>query len=124
MAKWMSCLSQAAMISPKRRRSAFFLSARASAFADQVAQARLAVEPFTVQGITVADQDTFPVLDQLLERFLGPVRINAIEGDPFVDHGPQPVQVVFFEPGGFVDVVAPEAAGDPADVCVYRTNCF
>ena len=52
-------------------------------FADQVAQARLAVDPFTVQGITVAAQYSFPVLDQLFERLLGPVRIDAIEGETF-----------------------------------------
>ena len=120
MANDTSFLNQPAMISAKRRKPGFFLFRQRISLADQMDQTCLALVPFSVKAVTVADQDAVPVLDQLLEGLFRSVRIDAIKGNPFVDHGPQQVQIVFLEPGGFIDVVAPEAPGDPVDVGVNR----
>ena len=82
-----------------------FLSSRQGVgFSDQMGQTGLAVDPFPVQAVTVADQNAVPILDQVFEGLLGAVRVDTIKCHPFVDHGPQPVQIVFLKPGGFVDV--------------------
>ena len=51
-------------------------------------QTRLAINPISVEVISVANQDALPILDQLLKWLLGARRIDAIEVDLIVDHGP------------------------------------
>ena len=86
-------------------------------------QTRLAtVHPAAVKPVAVADQDALPVFYQLVEGFPGTVGIDAVEGHPLVDHGPEPLQRVFLEPGGLVDIVAAAFAGHPGDGVIGRPD--
>ena len=93
--------------------------------ANQMRQAGLSqADPFGVKPVAVADQDAFPILDQLPEGFLGPLAVNHEEGDRSAGQDPKPAQDPFEVPGGLVDVVHFLFARLLADRFVMGKDCL
>ena len=81
-----------------------------------------AVNPTAIKTVTVADQDAAPVLDEFLESTFGAIGVDAVERHPVVNHGPEPVEIIFVKPGRFIDVVAVRAAGHISNFLIGRCN--
>src|SRR5262249_45769317 len=73
--------------------------------ADEMGQAGWSCSrPGLVHPIAVTDQDAGPVVKQRRKGVCGPLGMHHVQGGGITAHHPQPLEPVYEQPGGFINV--------------------